>query len=474
MTPLPNSDEHIAIIEPIGEKKREIILGTIPQSKVKTVTPPMCIVSENMNTESLDSNKYHAKNPNLALAVTGFAKSNTSSSKNKNNNADVTNTSNTTNRRSTKEMTRVVSLDPPASATISANSTSKEASFDRTTTHAGNLEPNRKRKLASGLEEESKRTFALGEEEPTIDSNHNSTPVSSRRDSVPSHLRNQKMEATDCLLFAAILLDRAVEKEWSENSTHIPTLQSWCGSSTHIPSQPPPQLQKKQQQHQQLLTQPTIYNPTTKPTPYVPPPSEHNGPGVRPEQRPSKPLKSKPWKKMVCEKEKSKKPLKKMVCANLRRETSREFEPISKQPKREEFTDTTPEDDRDCDDNIHNPKDADVLCGRGGKVNKHPGNIVYRKVVEYNKSYYQSVHKKHRILVSQSIVKAILNYGGRFMGHKGHEWTPIGFKRAVQKTSQALRERSNTSDVIQKLDSSDGMERLDGEMIERVHRDFLV
>jgi len=153
-------------------------------------------------------------------------------------------------------MTRVVSLDPPASATISANSTSKEASFDRTTTHAGNLEPNRKRKLASGLEEESKRTFALGEEEPTIDSNHNSTPVSSRRDSVPSHLRNQKMEATDCLLFAAILLDRAVEKEWSENSTHIPTLQSWCGSSTHIPSQPPPQLQKK------TAATPTTFNTT--------------------------------------------------------------------------------------------------------------------------------------------------------------------------------------------------------------------
>jgi len=94
------------------------------------------------------------------------------------------------------------------------------------------------------------------------------------------------------------------------------------------------------------------------------------------------------------------------------------------------------------------PKEADVLCGRGGKVNKHAGNIVYRKVVEYNKSYYQSVHKKHRILVSQSIVKAIINYGGRFMGRKGKEWSPICFKKAVQKTSQALRERSNKSDVL--------------------------
>merc|ERR1712107_968843 len=90
----------------------------------------------------------------------------------------------------------------------------------------------------------------------------------------------------------------------------------------------------------------------------------------------------------------------------------------------------------------------------GGKVNKHPGNIVYRKVVDYNKAYYQSVHKKHRILVSQSIVQAILNSGGRFMGlqtstgkQNGDQdyWAPINFKRAVPKTSQALREHSNSS-----------------------------
>lgn len=100
------------------------------------------------------------------------------------------------------------------------------------------------------------------------------------------------------------------------------------------------------------------------------------------------------------------------------------------------------------------PRDADVLCGRGGKVNKHKGNIVYRKVVDYNKAFYQSVHKKHRILVSRSIVQSIINYGGRFlvMGNDGRKdtrakkvWVPICFKRAVQKTSQALRERPTTT-----------------------------
>ena len=92
-----------------------------------------------------------------------------------------------------------------------------------------------------------------------------------------------------------------------------------------------------------------------------------------------------------------------------------------------------------------NPRDVDVLCGRGGLINKHPGNVVYRKIVDYNKPFYQSVQKKHRILVSQSIVQSILNFGGRFLilSGKGKVWTEIGYKRAVQKTSQALRERAN-------------------------------
>jgi hypothetical protein len=105
----------------------------------------------------------------------------------------------------------------------------------------------------------------------------------------------------------------------------------------------------------------------------------------------------------------------------------------------------------DSDDQPTEPRDVDVLCGRGGLINKHPGNIVYRKVVDYNKPFYQTVHKKHRILVSQSIVQSILNDGGRFLmsGEQKIQaetsWTEIGYKRAVQKTSQALRERVSES-----------------------------
>ena len=97
-------------------------------------------------------------------------------------------------------------------------------------------------------------------------------------------------------------------------------------------------------------------------------------------------------------------------------------------------------------------------------------------MVEYNKRVYKQVPKRHRMLVSRSIVQAIINAGGRFLQQqeeleqtasnntssthnigdpiddakpmKQCRWTPIQVRRAVQKTSQALRERScsgNTS-----------------------------
>ena len=93
------------------------------------------------------------------------------------------------------------------------------------------------------------------------------------------------------------------------------------------------------------------------------------------------------------------------------------------------------------------PTDNDVLLGRGGGVNKHIGNIIYRRVVEYNKTVYKQVPKRQRMLVSQSIVQTILNSGGRFLQQQANTavseavaWKEIGFRRAVQKTSQALRE----------------------------------
>jgi hypothetical protein len=116
----------------------------------------------------------------------------------------------------------------------------------------------------------------------------------------------------------------------------------------------------------------------------------------------------------------------------------------------------------------HSFQPSDVLCGRGGFINKHSGNVVYRRVVDYNKAMYQQVPKRHRILVSQSIVRAILNQGGRFLSqqHGCGTWKQVDFSKAVLKTSQALREKDSSSFENNTEDGDaeegDGDEEVDG------------
>jgi hypothetical protein len=125
-----------------------------------------------------------------------------------------------------------------------------------------------------------------------------------------------------------------------------------------------------------------------------------------------------------------------------------------------------------------NPERTDVLCGRGGQINKHVGNIVYRRVVEFNKAVYKQVPKQQRCLVSQSIVQTVVNHGGRFLQQEESEsapgaavsqmasnlsilssrtvWKEIPFRRAVQKTSQALREPATPATASGSNSSADG------------------
>jgi len=132
-------------------------------------------------------------------------------------------------------------------------------------------------------------------------------------------------------------------------------------------------------------------------------------------------------------------------------------QPPNPKQEQEEHNNTNENgDDDDANTTVSDPQDNDVLCGRGGFINRHPGNIVYRKVVDHNKIFYQKVQKKYRILVSQSIVQSILNHGGRFLMSRNRHWLPIDFKRAVQKTSQALRER-NTGTAMQEVEPEVGV-----------------
>ncbi|KAL7572530.1 hypothetical protein ACA910_000354 [Epithemia clementina (nom. ined.)] len=92
---------------------------------------------------------------------------------------------------------------------------------------------------------------------------------------------------------------------------------------------------------------------------------------------------------------------------------------------------------------IDEPGELDVLCGRGGMSNHHPGNDWYRRLIKSNRPLYRACPKHTKLLVSKAIVQAVEQQGGRFLDkdRTGGFWFEVTYKRAVDKTSQGLRER---------------------------------
>jgi hypothetical protein len=94
------------------------------------------------------------------------------------------------------------------------------------------------------------------------------------------------------------------------------------------------------------------------------------------------------------------------------------------------------------DAEVADPRESDVLCGRGGAALRHPGNQTYRRLVNLNKALYIACLKTEKLKISRSIVAAIREQKGRFLERdaKKGTWYDIGDKKAIEKTSQALRE----------------------------------
>ena len=110
---------------------------------------------------------------------------------------------------------------------------------------------------------------------------------------------------------------------------------------------------------------------------------------------------------------------------------------------------------------IHVPGVNDVMCGRGGGTNNHIGNIRFRQLVNGHKLRYLAATKSEKPMVSREVVTIWrgLNPPGRFLmqekkkgesnsnaSTKTGQWYDIGDKKAREKASQCLRER--TPDVI--------------------------
>lgn len=86
----------------------------------------------------------------------------------------------------------------------------------------------------------------------------------------------------------------------------------------------------------------------------------------------------------------------------------------------------------------------DVLCGRGGGTNVHPGNRRFRDLINANRRAYLKSKKNDKPAISRSIVQTIRDMNGRFLkkDEKLNLWFEVGDDGAREKTSQALRQRA--------------------------------
>ena len=95
---------------------------------------------------------------------------------------------------------------------------------------------------------------------------------------------------------------------------------------------------------------------------------------------------------------------------------------------------------------IVEPNEDDVLFGRGGMTNHHPGNKIYRSLVEAHKPDYNIAPTKMRPRVAKRIIFAMRNSKKniRFLKRdsKTNTWFDVGDAVASSKCSQALREKS--------------------------------
>jgi len=90
------------------------------------------------------------------------------------------------------------------------------------------------------------------------------------------------------------------------------------------------------------------------------------------------------------------------------------------------------------------PTDIDVLMGRGGKSNHHPGNVQYRAEIDGLQEHYKKTHDKDgKTSISEKLVLHIQSHAGNFLEKDKDGWYVIDDIVARRKVSQALREDKN-------------------------------
>jgi len=90
--------------------------------------------------------------------------------------------------------------------------------------------------------------------------------------------------------------------------------------------------------------------------------------------------------------------------------------------------------------------DKDVLFGRGGRTNRHPGNIKFRKELENIRQWYIGCKtKQEKSRISKLMIDWIHSNGGRFLVKDDTEkWVAANSKVVRKKVNQAIRDTKST------------------------------
>jgi hypothetical protein len=94
---------------------------------------------------------------------------------------------------------------------------------------------------------------------------------------------------------------------------------------------------------------------------------------------------------------------------------------------------------------VYDFNENDVLCGRGGRINSHIGNVQFRELVQMNKKDYlaKSTKKLQKAHIAAAVVYQVraMHPPGRYLKEDSTgAWYDIGDKKAIKKVGQALRE----------------------------------
>ncbi len=92
---------------------------------------------------------------------------------------------------------------------------------------------------------------------------------------------------------------------------------------------------------------------------------------------------------------------------------------------------------------IECPMIQDVLFGRGWPIMKHPGNVIFRHIIDSRLEEYQNEKSKRgKTLIASSVVSLIKQKGkgGRFLKEESGWWVEVSNDMARQKVSIAFRD----------------------------------